>query len=147
MVAKVLMKDLITGLRRTFYYFFTKPITVQYPKEKLQPFPRFRGFIRLVKDEETGRYKCIACGQCARVCPAQCISLKGEGKGKERQPVEFNVDFSRCIYCGFCVEVCPVDALENSKFYEGAQYDVDWFKFDINKLSEDYSKWERTFKK
>ncbi len=146
MVAKVLMKDLLTGLKRTFYYFTTKPITVQYPKEKLQPFPRFRGFIRLVKTED-GRFKCIACGQCARVCPAQCISLKGEGKGKERQPVEFNIDFSRCIYCGFCVEICPVNALENTSFYEGAQYDRDWFRFDIEKLTEDYKKWERTFKK
>ncbi len=146
MVAKVLMKDLLIGLRRTFYYFFTKPITVQYPKEKLQPFPRFRGFIRLVKDEED-KFKCIACMQCARVCPAQCISLKGEGKGKERHPVEFNIDFSRCIFCGFCVEVCPVNALEFTSFYEGAQYDLDWLKFDIDKLTQDYKKWERTFKK
>ncbi len=147
MIKKALMVDLVTGLKRTFYYFFTKPITVQYPKEKLQPFPRFRGFIRLVPKEDGSGLKCIACGMCARECPSQCIEVKGEGKGKERYPVVFNIDFSRCIYCGFCVEVCPADALEMTSFYEGAEYDLDWFKFDINKLQEDYKKWERTFKK
>ena len=146
MIGKVFMTDLIQGLQRTFRYCFSKPITVQYPKEKLQVAERFRGFIRLVMKED-GSHKCIACGQCARVCPAGCIEVQGEGKGKERHPVVFNINFGRCIFCGFCVEICPVDALEMTSFYEGAEYDLDWFKFDIEKLQEDYKKWERTFKK
>ncbi len=146
MITKAFMTDLIQGLQRTFRYFFTKPITVQYPKEKLTPFPRFRGFIRLVYNED-GSHKCIACGQCARVCPSSCITVKGEGKGKERHPVVFDINFGRCIFCAYCVEICPVNALETTGFYEGAEYHLDWLDFSIDKLSEDYKKWERTFKK
>ncbi|MES0324744.1 MAG: DUF362 domain-containing protein [Candidatus Bathyarchaeia archaeon] len=46
--------------------------------------------------------KCIACGICAKVCPAQVITI-------HKLP-EFNMD--RCIQCFCCVELCPHGALK-----------------------------------
>lgn len=148
LVSKILMKDLAVGLRRTVTYNYHKAITMQYPKEKWTPYPRFRGFIRLTRDEE-GNLKCIGCGMCARACPVECISIKAEGKGKERRPVEFTIDFGWCLFCGLCVEVCPVagKAIEMTSYYEAATYDKDELVFDIEKLQEDYKSWERTFKR
>jgi len=148
LVGKVFMKDLLIGLRRTVTYNYTKAITMQYPKEKWTPFPGYRGLIRLTHDEE-GKLKCIACGMCARTCPAECITVKAEGKGKERRLTEFTIDFGKCLFCGLCVEACPVDgkAIEMTYFYEAAAYTREELIFDINKLQADYKAWERTFKK
>ena len=38
-----MLKELATGLGVTFENMFKKPYTVQYPDEKLEMFPRFRG--------------------------------------------------------------------------------------------------------
>ena len=46
-----IIKALIQGMSITLKYFFRKPITLQYPKEKRQPYERFRGAQQLVKDE------------------------------------------------------------------------------------------------
>jgi NADH-quinone oxidoreductase subunit I len=48
---------------------------------------------------------------CARICPANCIHLEGEGKGKARRPTWFVIDHNLCMYCNLCVEVCPFDAI------------------------------------
>ncbi|MBW1824890.1 MAG: 4Fe-4S binding protein, partial [Deltaproteobacteria bacterium] len=69
---------LICGLRETLTYFlnttvFGKPITQRYPEERRDPYPRFHGLHKLLRDDE-GKEKCVACGLCARVCPAQCIT-------------------------------------------------------------------------
>ena len=46
--------------------------------------------------------KCIACGICAKVCPAQVITVQ--------ELPEFNMD--KCIQCFCCVELCPHGALK-----------------------------------
>ena len=45
-----LIKALIHGLWITLRYFFKKPITLKYPEERWEPYPRFRGIQRLIKD-------------------------------------------------------------------------------------------------
>jgi len=48
--------------------------------------------------------KCIACGKCRRVCPAEAI----EGAKK----VKHKILQDRCVRCGACYKACPVDAIE-----------------------------------
>ena len=47
--------------------------------------------------------KCIGCGKCKRLCPAQAIS--GEKRNKH------DIDHDKCIKCGQCMENCPIDAI------------------------------------
>jgi uncharacterized protein (DUF362 family)/Pyruvate/2-oxoacid:ferredoxin oxidoreductase delta subunit len=46
--------------------------------------------------------RCILCGKCKRICPEQCISVRGN---------RLNFDYRRCIRCYCCQEVCPVNAI------------------------------------
>jgi len=54
---------LYNGISVTFDHLRRRPVTVQYPYEKLIPSERYRGRIHYEFD------KCIACEVCVRVCP------------------------------------------------------------------------------
>lgn len=94
--------------------------TVQYPFERLEMFPRFRGVLAHLRDPETGKYRCTACMACERACPHGVIAIEAEGKGKERTLTSYKYDLGRCIFCRLCVEACPFDAIEMSREYEWA---------------------------
>ena len=51
-------------------------------------------------DEE----KCVACGQCKDVCPADPNVFEIEDKAKVVHP-------EACTGCGACVDTCPVEAI------------------------------------
>ena len=56
---------------------------------------------------------CIACGQCANVCPNKCITLSGLESGIENlgTPV-IDARAQACVLCMACTQVCPTQALE-----------------------------------
>ena len=54
----------IKGLILTFRHMFKKPVTVNYPYQKVPVFPKYRGKQVLMRDEN-GLEKCVACGLCA----------------------------------------------------------------------------------
>ena len=56
-------RNLAQGFSVTFDHMKRRPVTVQYPYEKLIPSERYRGRIHYEFD------KCIACEVCVRVCP------------------------------------------------------------------------------
>src|SRR3990167_7367168 len=115
-----MIKPLIQGLLLTLKYFLnpSKFITVQYPDEKWTPYPRFRGLHELQRDEN-GKEKCVACGLCAVVCPAECINLEGaENEQGERYAKIYEINMHRCIFCGYCQEVCPEEAIFLRQNYE-----------------------------
>jgi len=101
----------------TVKYFFSKPVTVQYPEERIQIYPRWRGRQELQR-HPNGLEKCVACGLCAAVCPAQCIYVEAaentpaerysEG---ERYARRYEINLTRCIFCGYCQDACPTGAI------------------------------------
>lgn len=120
-----MIKPLIKGLGVTLKYLFSPAVTEQYPEERWEPYPRYRGRHRLLTHED-GRIKCVACMLCATVCPAQCIYVEGAKDDEGRQyPAVYQIDFGRCIFCGFCVEACPVEAIIMTTHYELADFSLE----------------------
>ncbi|GIV25739.1 MAG: hypothetical protein KatS3mg026_1431 [Bacteroidia bacterium] len=115
---RLYLPAILTGLRYTWGRLFKKPFTVQYPEEKIQLGPEFRG--RPVLVVENGRERCVACGLCARVCPPFAIHMQAAETDdpKERYPAVFEINMLRCIYCGLCEEVCPEEAIVMSPEYD-----------------------------
>jgi len=109
----------IQGLLQTLKRMLSKKVTLQYPEQKRQTRPGYRGEHRLKKDEQ-GRPKCVACFMCQTACPAECIEITaGEAPWDDRDkvPVEFRIDMLKCIYCAMCEEACPCDAIELTETY------------------------------
>ena len=65
--------ELVRGLGTTLKMMFERPVTVQYPEEKRQVRPRFRGR-HVLKRYDNGLEKCIGCSLCAAACPADAKS-------------------------------------------------------------------------
>ena len=113
------------GLKTTLVHFFKRPVTVQYPEEVL-PLPLgHRGRVTLVVNPETGKYRCTACGLCAKACPVEIIQIERakDERGKPiPYPARFEYNLLECIFCGLCVEACPFESLTMSPERELAVY-------------------------
>jgi len=134
-VKKGTFVDILRGMSVTGTYFVVDKVTVEYPKEKLHPYPRFRGVQALLTDPETGDTKCVACMLCATICPSRCISIVGEQTPDGRShPAGFDLDLSRCVFCGFCEEVCPEAAIVMTRQYELATFDKNDLYLDKERL-------------
>jgi NAD(P)H-quinone oxidoreductase subunit I len=107
------------GLAVTFDHLRRRPITVQYPYEKLIPSERFRGRIHFEFD------KCIACEVCVRVCPINLpvVDWEFDKASKKKKLNHYSIDFGVCIFCGNCVEYCPTNCLSFTEEYELCVYD------------------------
>ena len=95
----------LKGMALTFKHMFQPKVTMQYPEEKSTGdergqytiTPRWRGTHRMLADEQ-GRSKCVACGLCPQICPANCIKLvPGEDEEGNRYPLIYEIDEFRCI--------------------------------------------------
>lgn len=107
------------GLAVTFDHMRRRPVTVQYPYEKLIPSERFRGRIHFEFD------KCISCEVCVRVCPINLpvVDWEFNKETKKKQLNHYSIDFGVCIFCGNCVEYCPTNCLSFTEEYELSVYD------------------------
>jgi NADH-quinone oxidoreductase subunit I len=104
--------------------------TIQYPTQRWQMPERSRSkLFNKIED-------CIGCGQCARVCPTNCIEIKTEKRGKDEPAVfasdgtaiklrtfVFDIDMTLCCYCGLCTFPCPTHCLVMTTEYEYSVYD------------------------
>lgn len=129
-----MFKAFAKGLSITLKYLAPgNTTTVQYPKERCEIAPRFRGLHRLVPTQT--REKCVACYLCPTVCPAKCITVESaENESGEKYPKVYEIDILRCIFCGYCVEACPVEAIEMTDRYELANFKREQFIFDKERL-------------
>jgi len=127
--------QLLRAMGVTFRYLFVKPITVQYPEEKVRLYPRFRGRHELQR-QENGLELCVGCGLCAVYCPAACIYVEAgentphsltEGRYSEgeRYAQVYEINLSRCIFCGYCEEACPTGAIKLKHEFALADYQRD----------------------
>jgi NADH-quinone oxidoreductase subunit I len=116
---KTYITEIVKGLALTFKNLVGPKATYEYPEVKFQPPASYRGRPVLVQEED-GSERCVACGLCARICPALAIQVQASETEaeKERYPELFEINMIRCIFCGFCEEVCPEEAIVMSKDYE-----------------------------
>jgi NAD(P)H-quinone oxidoreductase subunit I len=124
--AALAVKYIGQGMSVTFDHMKRRPVTVQYPYEKLVPSERFRGRIHYEFD------KCIACEVCVRVCPINLPVVDWEYNKATKKKVlkHYSIDFGVCIFCGNCVEYCPTNCLSMTEEYELAVYDRHELNYD-----------------
>tara|TARA_Y100001933_G_scaffold38297_1_gene34290 strand:+ start:8804 stop:9430 length:627 start_codon:yes stop_codon:yes gene_type:complete len=119
-------KYLFDGISVTFDHLRRRPVTVQYPYEKLIPSERYRGRIHYEFD------KCIACEVCVRVCPINLpvVDWVMNKETKKKELRNYSIDFGACIFCGNCVEYCPTNCLSMTEEYELATFDRHNLNYD-----------------
>ncbi len=140
LVEQIFLLEILKGLKLTLKRLFSKPVTVQYPKEKKPLFPGFRGRHALIRDPKTKAAKCVACMRCATVCPSRCIRIRfsKDDETGARKLESYEIDALRCIFCGYCEEVCPVNAVVLTEEYEYSDYTRDPFHFDMERLLKNW---------
>lgn len=127
--------SLIKGLFVTLKNLFRKPVTLQYPTQKMPMTERYRGLLDLHAE------KCIKCNQCVRICPTMCLSLAiKESADKKKDFEHFKYNMELCCFCGFCEQICPTQAIYMNKIYEIAVYSHDKLYIDLLDAGK-YDEW------
>src|SRR5579859_503295 len=88
-----------------------RKVTLQYPYERREVSPRYRGLFYLPYDPEAKRLKCTGCTLCEQACPTNVISMVKLASGKHGGVSEFDMDLGRCMFCNLCIEACPFEAI------------------------------------
>jgi len=133
---------LVKGFATTFKVMVGPTVTENYPSEPVHFEDRYRG-VHVLRRDEDGLEKCVACFLCAAACPANCIYIEAAENTAEqrisaadRYAKVYNIDYSRCIFCGYCVEACPCDAITHGHDFEIASYDTNTLVFRKEQLLE-----------
>src|SRR5512140_67506 len=134
--------ELMRGLGTTLKMMFERPVTIEYPEEKRELRPRFRGR-HVLKRYDNGLEKCIGCSLCAAACPADAIFVEAAENTDEKRfsPGEryastYEINMIRCIFCGFCEDACPTEAIVLGDNYELSFTDRHQAIYDKNMLLE-----------
>jgi NADH-quinone oxidoreductase subunit I len=137
---KGVVKPIIAGFGITARRLKHKKVTVMYPEEKREQYPRTR-WKHALKRYDSGLEKCIGCSLCAGACPARCIYVEAAENTDteryspgERYAVRYEINMIRCIFCGYCQEACPTGAIVLEKDFELADYKREDFIYNKARL-------------
>ncbi len=120
------VSTILIGMRVSLKYCFAKTVTVQYPDVAPVLQPRYRGFHYYEIE------KCIACDQCARACPVDCIYIdksaprkvdKETGIAVGGAMTRYAIDYAKCMFCGLCTEPCPTSCIHMGNLHDMSGYD------------------------
>ena len=127
-IFKDVIKPILAGFRITRKRLGHPKVTVMYPEQIREQYPRTRWRHYLTR-YDNGLEKCIGCSLCAGACPARCIFVESaENTDEERySPGEryakrYEINMLRCIFCGYCQEACPTGAIVLRKDFELSSY-------------------------
>lgn len=143
-ILRDVVKPILGGLGITAKRLRNKKVTVSYPFEKREHYPRTRWRHFLVR-YDNGLEKCIGCSLCAGACPARCIYVEAAENTDqeryspgERYAVRYEINMIRCIFCGYCQEACPTGAIVLRQNFELADYTRESFIYTKERLLEKY---------
>ena len=163
------VNSFVTGLKVTWNHFINKKdlvATLQYPHEKWPIPERNIGFdhseYNLIRSRlHVDIDDCIACMQCEKACPVDCIKIdfikppKDSGfdcgitsndTQKKMIVSRFTIDMSECMYCNLCVFPCPEECIymvggpnaeKHEIDYEFSQYKRDGLIFEFADATDD----------
>nr|MCS5640942.1 4Fe-4S binding protein [Candidatus Neomarinimicrobiota bacterium] len=163
------VKSFLTGMKLTMDHFRNKKelvVTLQYPHEKWPIPERNIGFnhseYNLIRSRlHVDIDDCIACMQCEKACPVDCIKIDSikPPKGSEidcgmtsndtqKKMIvsRFTIDMSECMYCNLCVYPCPEECIymvggpnaeKHEIDYEFSQYKRDGMIFEFADATDD----------
>ncbi|MDX2066553.1 MAG: NADH-quinone oxidoreductase subunit NuoI [Fimbriimonadaceae bacterium] len=139
---KQVIKPMVSGLTITRKRLSRDKVTVQYPEERREQFPRTR-WRHVLTRYDSGLERCIGCSLCAGACPARCIYVQADENTDtarfspgERYAVRYEINMLRCIFCGYCQEACPTGAIVLRKDFELANFHREQFIYTKEMLLE-----------
>lgn len=109
----------VLGMKLTAKYLVSKPVTMLYPEQKPAVPAGARGLHKFVEEQ------CLACMQCVKVCPVDCITIEMLGRGKEALMTRYDIDYQKCLFCNLCCEVCPTEAIVMTELWDLCAYSRD----------------------
>lgn len=131
--------SILIGMRISLKYCFAKTVTVQYPDVAPPLQPRYRGF-HFFEIE-----KCIACDQCAKACPIDCIYIEKTGPRKIDKNTgiavggamtRYAIDYAKCMFCALCTEPCPTDCIHMGNLHDMSGYDRESMIVEFTELAK-----------
>ena len=143
LLERAYIPEIMRGMSVTIRHFVRHNVTLQYPEQRRVLPQGFRG-LHVLKRDEQGRERCVACGLCELVCPSNAIEIEAaevppdqrDYFPEERYAKEYRIDLARCVFCGMCQEACPKGAIFLTTEYELAEDSLDKFIYPKDKLLE-----------
>jgi NADH-quinone oxidoreductase subunit I len=141
-VFRDVVRPIVAGFGITARRLAEQKVTVQYPDERREQFPRTR-WRHVLTRYDSGLERCIGCSLCAGACPARCIYVEAAENTDderyspgERYAKRYEINMLRCIFCGYCQEACPTGAIVLRKDFELANYEREDFVYTKEMLLE-----------